>query len=92
MVVEERSVDFSEDELVAHGAVGHHAEGVVDDAAVAGPSQFRGRPPCEDTYIDGYDLGGKSESECLMGYRQMWVRERVRASRFICYEKTRSWM
>ena len=49
LVVEKRSVDFSEDELVAHGAVGHHAEGVVDDAAVAGPSQFRRRSACEDT-------------------------------------------
>ena len=51
LVVEERSVDFAEDDLVAHGAVGHHAEGVVDDAAVAGPSQFRGRPACERGYI-----------------------------------------
>ena len=47
LVVEERPVDLAEDELVAHGAVGHHAEGVVDDAAAAAPSQLRRRPACK---------------------------------------------
>ena len=47
LVVEERAVDLAEDELVAHGAVGHHAEGVVDDAAAAAPSQLRRRPACK---------------------------------------------
>ena len=64
LVVEERSVDFSEDELVAHGAVGHHAEGVVDDAAVAGPSQSRGRPACVDRQVN-------QRVSCVVGYRQM---------------------
>ena len=64
LVVEERSVDFAEDDLVAHGAVGHHAEGVVDDAAVAGPSQSRGRSACVDRQVN-------QRVSCVVGYRQM---------------------
>ena len=69
LVVEERSVDFADDDLVAHGAVGHHAEGVVDDAAVAGPGQLRGRPTCKIR-----------ECEFLVGYRQTDVGQDVSAS------------
>ena len=55
MVVEERAVDLAEDELVAHGSVGHHAEGVVDDAAAAAPGQLRRRPACK---IDKITISG----------------------------------
>ena len=44
LIVEEGAVDAAEEELVAHGAVGHHAEGVVDHTPGAGPNQLRGRP------------------------------------------------
>ena len=55
LVVEERAVDLAEDELVAHGAVGHHAEGVVDDAAVAAPGQLRRWSACK---IDKITISG----------------------------------
>ena len=55
LVVEERAVDFAEDELVAHGSVGHHAEGVVDDATVAAPGQLRRWSACK---IDKITISG----------------------------------
>ena len=53
--MEERAVDLAEDELVAHGAVGHHAEGVVDDATVAAPGQLRRWSACK---IDKITISG----------------------------------
>ena len=90
--MEERAVDLAEDELVAHGAVGHHAEGVVDDATVAAPSQLRRRPACTISgsscriryHFQGNQSAFRDTDRCRSGAGG------VDAPRFICYEKTGS--